>query len=156
MDLELIGLNRDSGLAADFFTEADVTAHASLIFELHIFEFLLALRNELEVDHGLELDVRSRHQRMQVQLVWLRVTLRQDLNHVMEVSRLSRFKLHAHLDREPSCNAPNILILAVEARVARLGEHDATHILRNVPDGHCHLVVLVRLNVCIQKRRVSG
>lgn len=98
MDLKLVGLDGDARLTADLLAERDVARHATLVLELDVLALLLIHRDELKVDHRFELDVRGGHQGMQVQLVWLSVALCQDLDHVMEVSSLGGFKLHAHLD----------------------------------------------------------
>ena len=98
MDLKLVGLNGDTRLTADFLADRDVARHATFVLELDKLELLLIHRDELKVDHRLELDVRGGHEGMQVQLVWLSVALCQDLDHVMEVSSFGGFKLHAHLD----------------------------------------------------------
>ena len=84
---------------------------------------------------------------MQVEPVWLSVALSQDLDEVMEVARLGRLELHGHLDGQAGCHRADVLVLAVEARVLRLGEHDAAHVLCDVPDGDGDLVVLVWLNI---------
>lgn len=65
----------------------------------------------------------------------------------MEVACLVCLKLHAHLDRESSGYATNVLVLAVEARVAWSSEHDTSHILGDVTDSHSNFVVLVWLDI---------
>ena len=65
----------------------------------------------------------------------------------MKVTGLGSLELHAHLDGEARSHAADVLVLAVEARVARLREHDAPHVLRDVADCHGHFVVLIWLDV---------
>ena len=83
-----------------------------------------------------------------MQLVRLGVALSENLDHIVEVSRFIGLELHAHLDAKACGDAADVLVLAVEARVGRLREHDPAHVLGDVADGHSHLIVLVWLNVC--------
>lgn len=62
LDLEIVRLNEDARLAADLLTDLNVAGEATLVLELYELGLLLAHRDELEVDHGLELDVGRRHQ----------------------------------------------------------------------------------------------
>ena len=150
-DLKVVWLDRDARFAADLLADGDMTCQAALILELDELALLLAHRDKLEVDDWLELNVRGRHEGVQVQLVWLGIALSQYFNHIVEISRLSGLELHAHLDAETGGNTANVLILAVEARVLRLREHDATHVLGDVPDSHSHFIVLIWLNIYFQK-----
>ena len=59
-------LQDDSGLSLGFFLKIHVSGDAALILEFHLFNLLLAHRNELEVDKRLKLDVWGWHERVKV------------------------------------------------------------------------------------------
>ena len=146
-DFKFFGLNADSRLATDFFTQRNEPSDSTFVLEFEELGLLLAHWDELEVDNWLKLDIRRRHQSMQIQTIRLCVALCQDFDEVMEVTWLGRLELHAHFDGKASRHAADILILAVEARVLRLSEHDTTHILGNVPDRHSHFIVLIWFDI---------
>lgn len=84
-----------------------------------------------------------------MQLVGLCVALSEDFDHIVEIACFSCLELHAHLDREAGGDTAYVLVLAVEAGVARLCEHYAAHVFSDVADSHRHLIVLVWFNIYI-------
>ena len=124
-----------------------MTCHLALVLELNDLGLLLAHWDELEVDNGLELNIGSGHQGVKVELVWLSVTFREDLDHVMEVAGVVSLELHAHFDGEAGSDATDVLVLTVEALVVWLRKHDTAHVLGDIADRHSHFIVLVWLNI---------
>ena len=147
VDAELGRLDDDAGLRFHLLLEADIAGDAALVLELNLLALLLPCWDELEVDEWLELNVRSWSESVQVELVRRVVALGMNLDHIVEVSLLVRLELHVHLDGETSGDGTGVLVLTVELGSGWLSEHDAAHVLGDVPDRNCHLVVLVRFDI---------
>jgi len=147
VNAELCGFDDHAGLRLHLLLEAYVAGDAALVLELNLLALLLSCWDELEVDEWLELNVRSWSEGMKVELEGRVVAFGMNLDHIVEISLLVRFKLHVHLDGEASGDGAGVLVLTVELGSGWLREVDATHVLGDVSDRNSHLVVLVWLDI---------
>lgn len=106
-------------------------------------------RHEPEIDERLKLHIWRRPERVQEELELLVVALCLNLDDVVEVSILVRLEGDVHLDSKTSCKRALHVVLDLELGGLRARELQPPDPLADIPDGDCHLIVLVWLDVYI-------
>jgi len=114
LDVELVGVKGESRLLARFLFKSDESSDTAFVLELDLLVAGLSTGDEAHVDKGLELDVSSGLESMQVKLEWVGVSFTANLDHVVEVALRVTLKLNVKSDGETGSNVTDVFVVAAE------------------------------------------